>query len=184
MASPPLHVEELVELLRLDFTAGLIPQFQEGWLLEDPVDAVLSTTSSLLAIVNSEGSPVVQFSHFSVKEFLTLSQLAESNDVILRRYHVSMTPAHTLALQALLGMLLHLDKNMTRHDLEKYPLAEYAAKHWVDHARFKDVTKGGRRDEALVCRDWHGYLIPGTRPGRVYPGQVREASLARVKLLQ
>ena len=112
MASRPLRVEELVELLRLDFTAGPIPKFQEGWLLEDPVDAVLSTTSSLLALVDSEGSPVVQFSHFSVKQFLTSSRLAESNDIILRRYHVSMTPAHALAAQAFLGMLLHLDKNM------------------------------------------------------------------------
>ncbi len=52
-----------------------------------------------------------------------------------------MTPAYALAAQAFLGMLLHLDKNMTRHDLEKYPLAEYAAKHWVNHARFKDVLR-------------------------------------------
>ncbi len=46
VASRPLRVEELVELLRLDFTAGPIPKYQQGWLLEDPVDVVLSTTSS------------------------------------------------------------------------------------------------------------------------------------------
>jgi hypothetical protein len=45
--------------------------FNEDWRLEDPVDAVLSTCSSLLAIVDG-GYPfgkVIQFSHFSVKEF-------------------------------------------------------------------------------------------------------------------
>ena len=93
--------------------AGPILTFHVDWLLEDPVDAVLLTTLSLLAIVNVDGSPVIQFSHFSVKEFLTSCRLAGSSDIILHRYHVSLTHAHTLAAQACLGMLLHLDKNIT-----------------------------------------------------------------------
>src|SRR6266851_1615961 len=140
VASRPLRVEELAQFLGFDLTTGRIPKFNEDWLLEDPVDAVLSTTSSLLAVVPVDGSPVIQFSHFSVKEFLTSSRLAESSDIILRRYHVSMTLAHTLAAQSCLGMLLHLNKNITRDDLEKFPLAEYAGEHWVDHARFEDVS--------------------------------------------
>ena len=102
--------------------------------MEDPVDAVLFTTSSLLAVVNYDGSPVIQFSHFSVKEFLTSSRLAEASDVVLRRHHIHMTHAHTLTAQACQGMLLYLDKSTTRTDLERFPLAEYAAEHWVDHA--------------------------------------------------
>jgi ankyrin repeat protein len=133
-------VEELAQFLGFDFTTGRIPKFNEDWLLEDPVDAVLSTTSCLLTIVPVDGSPVIQFSHFSVKEFLTSSRLAESSHIILRRYHVSMALAHTLAAQSCLSMLLHLEKNITRGDLEKFPLAEYAAEHWVDHARFEDVS--------------------------------------------
>ena len=129
VASRPLHVEELSQFLGFDFTAGTIPKFHEGWLFEDPVDAVLSTTSSLLAIVNVNGSLVIQFSHFSVKEFLTSSRLAESNDILLRRYHVSMRHAHTLAAQACLGMLLHFDNNIAKDDLDKFPLAEYAAEY-------------------------------------------------------
>ena len=140
VASRPLSVAELAEILSFDFEMGPIPEFHEDWRLEDPVDAVLSTTSSLLAIVNVPGSPIIQFSHFSVKEFLTSARLAETNDVICRRYHISMTPAHTLAAQACLGLLLHLDKPIVNRDsLEEYPLAEYAAKHWVDHARFNGV---------------------------------------------
>jgi len=140
VASRPLRVEELAGFLGFDFTAGPFPTFHAGWLLEDPVDAVLSTTLSLLAVVNLDGLPVIQFSHFSVKEFLTSSRLAGSPDIILHRYHVSVTHAHTLAAQACLGMLLHLDKNITRDDLDKFPLAEYAAEHWVDHVRFEDVS--------------------------------------------
>ena len=102
---------------------------------------VLFTTLNLLAIVPVDGSSVIQFSHFSVKEFLTSSRLAESSDIILRRYHVSMTLAHTLATQACLSMLLHLNKNITHDDVERFPLAEYAAEHWVDHAWFEDVSR-------------------------------------------
>ena len=71
MAPRPLRVEELAEVLAFDFKAGPIPRFHGGWRLEDPVDAVLSTCSSLLAIVNVEDFPVIQFSHFPVRECLT-----------------------------------------------------------------------------------------------------------------
>jgi ankyrin repeat protein len=142
VAFRPLRVEELAELLAFDFEDHPIPAFHEDLRMEDPLDAVLSTCSSLLAIVNVEGSPVIQFSHFSVKEFLTSTRLAEATDEISRRYHVSMTPAHTLAAQACLGILLYLDENITRHSLRKFPLAKYAAKYWVDHARFENVSQG------------------------------------------
>jgi ankyrin repeat protein len=143
VSSRPLRVEELAELLAFDFEAGPVPEFHEDWHLEDPVDAVLSVCSSLLAVVNVEGyeSPVIQFSHVSVKEFLTSTRLAEASDIIHRRFHVSMTSAHTLASLACLGIILHFDEDtITRDSLETYPLAEYAAEHWVYHARFEGVS--------------------------------------------
>jgi ankyrin repeat protein len=141
VASRPLHVKELADLLAFDFEAGSIPKFHEDWRLKKPADAILSTCSTLLAIVNDQGSPVIQFSHFSVKEFLTSTRLAEAADNFSRRYHVSMSPAHTLVAQACFGILLHLDKDVTSDSLEDFPLAKYAAKHWVDHARFEDVSR-------------------------------------------
>ena len=140
VASRPLHVKELAELLAFDFEAGSMPEFYEDWRVEDPTDAVLSTCSTLLAIVDDEGSPVIQFSHFSVKEFLTSTRLAEAANII-SRYHVSMTPAHTLVTQACLSILLHLDKDVTGGGLKFLPLAEYAAEHWDDHAQFEDVSQ-------------------------------------------
>jgi hypothetical protein len=144
MASRPLRAEELAELLAFDFKAVPIPKFHEGWRLEDPVGAVLSTCSSLVAVVDGGHSfeKLIQFSHFSVKEYLTSTRLAESSDIISRRYHVSMTPAHTLVAQACLGILLHLDKDVvTRDGPERWPLAGYAAEHWVDHAQVGDVSR-------------------------------------------
>src|SRR5260221_12354515 len=141
VVSRPLGVEELAELLAFDFEAGQIPTFHEDWRLEDPVEAVLSTCSTLLSLVNAKNSQVIQFSHFSVKEFLMSTRFAEKHDMISNRYHVSLTPAHTLVAQACLGILLHLEKGVTRCTLPKFPLAEYAAEHWFEHARFEGASQ-------------------------------------------
>ena len=141
VASRPLQVEELAEFLAFDFTAGPVAKFQEGWRLEDPVDEVLSTCSTLLALVNVDGSAIIQFSHFSVKEFLTSTRLAKADDENLRRYSISMAPAHTLVTQASLGILLHLDETITKDELTNYPLVEYAGRHWFEHARFENVAQ-------------------------------------------
>ena len=139
MASRPLLVEELAEFLAFDFEEGPTPEFVAEWRPDDPAHAVLSTCSSLLAIVDVGGSSVIQFAHFSVKEYLTSARLAKTKDTI-SRFHVSMTAAHTIVAQACLGVLLHLDENITKDSIEDFPLAEYAAKHWVDHARFEKVS--------------------------------------------
>ena len=139
-ASRPLLVNELAEFLAFDFEAGSIPTYLADWRPEDPVHTVLSICSSLLVVIKQgEGSPVVQFAHFSVKEYLTSARLSEAKDAI-SHFHVSMSPAHTIVAQACLGVLLHLDENITKDSLEKFPLVEYAAEHWVGHARSENVS--------------------------------------------
>jgi ankyrin repeat protein len=137
----PLHAEEVAEFLAFDFTVGPTPKFCGDLRLGDPEDAVLSTCSTLLALVNVDGSQVIRFSHFSAKKFLLSACFAKKCDTISHRYHISMTPAHTVVAQACLGILLHLDESVTKDSLRMFPLAEYAAKHWVDHVRFEDVSR-------------------------------------------
>jgi hypothetical protein len=139
VAARPLHVEELADILAFDFEVESTPTFWAERRSENPVYTVLSTCSSLLAVVDVNGSRVVQFVHFSAKEYLTSERLAKAKDLI-SRFHVSMTPAHTIIAQACLGSLLHLDENITNDSLKDFPLAEYAAKHWVDHARLENVS--------------------------------------------
>jgi len=81
----------------------------------------------------------VQFSHFSVKEFLTSDRLARSSGEI-SRYHIPLSPAHTIFAQACLGVLLRLDEGVTWYDASAIPLALYAARYWVVHAQFEDVS--------------------------------------------
>jgi ankyrin repeat protein len=138
-ASRPLRAEELAEFLTFDFDAGSTPTILADWRSEDPENEVLSICSTLLVVVKPRsGTPVIQFAHFSVKEYLTSARLAETKDTI-SRFHVSMTPAHTIVAQACLGVLLHLDESITEDSLKDFPLAKYAAEHWVDHAQFKNV---------------------------------------------
>jgi hypothetical protein len=170
-ASRPLRVEELAEFLAFDFKAGPIPKFREDWRLEDPLEAVLSTCSTLLALVDVDGSSVIQFSHFSVKEFLMSPRFGEKRDTISSRYHVSMTAAHTVLAQGCLGILLHLDENVTRSSLEQFPLAKYAAEHWVEHARFRGVSQN--------VEDGMKQLFDGNKPHLAVWGWIHQPDFRR-----
>ena len=130
----PLRVEELAEILALDFdyAEGRIPRLREDWRWEDQEEAVLSTCSSLITVVGSGSQRVVQFSHFSVKEFLTSDRLATSGAEV-SNFHILPEPAHTVIAKACLAILLQSDGGVG-------PLAKYAAEHWVDHAQFEKVS--------------------------------------------
>ena len=136
----PLRAEELAEIFAVDFDQDVISNLMEGWRPENPEDAVLSTCSTLISIIEDEGSKIVQFSHFSVKEFLTSDRLRTSTVGTIRDYHVTLDAAHTLLARACLAVLLQLDENVDKQRLEMFPLALYAAQHWVDHAKYEDVA--------------------------------------------
>ena len=135
----PLEVKELAEVLAFDFNTEGIPKLNLGWRWEDQEEAVMSACSSLVMIVKHGDSRIVQFSHFSVKEFLTASRLAEPiRDV--SRYHIRLEAAHTILVQACLGVLLRLDDRIDRDNIEGFPLARYAARYWPTHARMEIVS--------------------------------------------
>ena len=134
-AARPLRVEELAEVLTFDFNSDGIPKLNLEWRWEDQEEAVLSACSSLVIIVKDGDSRIVQFSHFSVKEFLAANRLAEPvRDV--SRYHIRLEAAHTILAQACLGVLLRLDDRVDRDNIDDFPLARYAAQYWATHARF------------------------------------------------
>ena len=159
VAVRPLRVEELAELLAFEFdeSQGGIPKYRAAWRLDDQTQAVLSICSSLVAIVNDDSDwdwfleltrprarphprrQVVQFSHFSVKEFLMSNRLGDFS-----QYRIHPLSAHTVLTQACLSVLLHSgDLVLDLVDPKSSngsPLAKYAAEHWVEHAQFEDVA--------------------------------------------
>ena len=142
MAIRPLRVEELAEILVLDFEVanGATPKLNEDYRSENPQEDVLSICSSLIMVVDTGHSRVIQFSHFSVKEFLTSDRLAAFQGDISRVY-IGDEPAHTTLAQACLGTLLRLDRSSSnRQNDRNFPLARYASQHWVEHAQFGTVS--------------------------------------------
>src|ERR1700733_16026914 len=128
VAIRPLHVEELAEVLAVDFddVCG-IPKLKPGWRWEDEEQALFTSCSSLIAIVDTGSSRVVQFSHFSVKEYLTSGRLATSSQEV-SRYHIALTPAHAILAQACVSVLLQLGDDDEPVNVKKNgPLAKYAA---------------------------------------------------------
>ena len=150
VAIRPLHVMELAEVLTFDLDTfeGEIPRFHPEWRWENQEQAVLSACSSLVTI---DSSRVIQFSHFSVKEYLTSDRLATaSRDV--SRYHIVSEHAHLILARACLGVLLNLDNCINKEIDETsdegshknggkdIPLLEYAAEHWALHAQVENVS--------------------------------------------
>ena len=167
VAIRPLCVHELAEVLAFDpdVVEGDIPMFRPEWRWEDQEKAVLSACSSLVTIVDGEDCRVVQFSHFSVKEYLTSNRLATASGDV-SQYHISPEPAHLILAQACLGVLLKLDGHIDKECYESsdegtdeysdergdedggehcdkdFPLLEYASTHWASHAQVGSVSSG------------------------------------------
>ena len=122
----PLLVEELADILAIEFKAGPTPKYDIDQHPEYPEEDVLSICSSLITIVNMDGSHVVRFSHFSVKEYLTLQCLTDTRKG-LSKYHILLHLAHTILTVASLSILLALDDQVNKDSMKNYPLTVYAA---------------------------------------------------------
>jgi hypothetical protein len=138
----PLRVEELADIFAVQFDVTSPGSFNKASRPWNPEWAVLSTCSSLITIVSQGDSRVVQFAHFSVKEFLTSERLANAEER-LSFYHILPEPAHTLLAHASLSVLLQLDDKIDRDTIGRVPPAPYAARHWVDHAQYNNVSSHG-----------------------------------------
>ena len=132
-------IKELREIFAVQFEATDTPLFNEKFRAPDAEEAVMSTCTSLIAIIDREGHQNVKFSHFSVKEYLTSERLTAAEEH-LSYYHILPEYAHTILAHVSLSVLLHLDDETDRDTIAHIPFALYAARHWVDHAQFRNVS--------------------------------------------
>ncbi len=150
VALRPLRVEELAGFLAFKSEEEGSLTFEETWRPEDPKDTVLSICSSLVAIVDGEGSAVIQFSHFSVKEYLTSDRIAQGR---VSRFYIPLEPAHFFVTQACLkfmqqelkfnicGLKSSYLMNRKVEDLDALiekcipSYLAYACEFWADHLR-------------------------------------------------
>jgi len=129
----PLRVEEVFEL-----TAGrtVTKTSPTGWRPGNAEEFVWSACSTLVTFINVDGNKIVQFSHFSVRQYLTSDRTATSGSP----FHVPPELAHTFLADSCLSVLLRLDDQIDETKIKNFPLAPYAAEHWVDHAQFEGVS--------------------------------------------
>ena len=155
VAARPLRVEELAEILAIDFEAdGATPTLDDDLQSENPEREMLFVCSSLITIVDH----VIRFSHSSVKEFLTSDRLSTSHKDI-SRFHIAPEPAHMTLTQACLATLLRLDGNSNNDQIDRnFPLARYASQHWVEHAQLGMVSSPSPIDDGMRR------LFDSTRP--------------------
>ena len=130
----PLRIEELADVLSALLYTGEDSEHYTDWRPDDAQEEVLSMCSSLVTVVHVGSSSIVQFSHFSVKEFLTSSRLAHAKED-LSCYHILSHSAHSTISRASLTVLLNLGDQVDRGAIENHPLACYASRYWVDHAK-------------------------------------------------
>ena len=122
-------------MIDMDTEPTRIPKFNSHCRDRNPEGAVQSACPSLVAVVDIGGDQIAQFSHFSVQEFLVSQSLERSQDQHLSKYHVYPQSAHAFFATACLCVLLHLGNDVDEAKIKKFPLASYAAKYWVDHAK-------------------------------------------------
>ena len=104
------------------------------------VEVVLSACSALVT-TDDKDPESVHFSHpiDKVEEFLTSNRLQTSNLKTISRYHFSLETANATLSRACIDVLLQFDLKADKERLKSYPLALYAAQHWVDHTQIGKV---------------------------------------------
>ena len=133
-------MQELAEVLAVNFSAtGEDSKLNEDWRWENQEQALLSACSSLITVVETQGSRIVQFSHFSVREFLTSNRFSASQADLSRYHHIRPESAHAIMARVCIGVLLRLENSIDEESMRKFPLARYAAVHLADHLEFENV---------------------------------------------
>ncbi|EMD33438.1 hypothetical protein CERSUDRAFT_98545, partial [Gelatoporia subvermispora B] len=139
----PLRVEELADVLAVDFDTGPIPRFSTDRRPLDPKGNILSSCSSMI-VIDSQ-TETVQFAHLSVKEYLVSECLASDVEGNVKRFHIVKEHAHTTLAKVCLAIMLQLDNtsisnhSATCHVAPVSPLSAYAAEHFIGHAKVTNV---------------------------------------------
>ena len=128
-----ITLSEVVDALAVTSVDG--PRFDPDERYADPRD-ILTRCSSLVTATYGD---VLRLAHFSVKEYLVSDHLRSGR---ARLYAIIESNAHETIAQTCLAYLLHFKTVNLPDDLTipNYPLAEYAASHWLKHIQPQTLT--------------------------------------------
>jgi hypothetical protein len=133
-------VDELSEILTIDYDTGTTPKYEQIWHPETPEADIFTVCHNLVTTDWVNGIKWVQYAHVSVPDFFYSDRVVA--DIVpdrVRRYECHIDPSHWVALQTCIAPLLHLDdklpKPLDRQTVKPFTMVNYAAKYWMLHAR-------------------------------------------------
>ncbi|PPQ94485.1 hypothetical protein CVT25_013768 [Psilocybe cyanescens] len=120
----PMKIVELADTVTVDFDGQNGPVCNIKKRYNNPYD-LLKRCSSL--VIESNG--VIKLSHFSVKEYLL--------STVNKDFKINKEISHSKIAEISIVYLLQFNsvEFLTENMLESFPLAGYAAQHWIDHLR-------------------------------------------------
>ena len=94
----------------------------DGWRPEYPEEAVLSACSSMITVIDDQGSKTVHF--FTIfgwrVQYMTSDRLQTLDIGRVCDYYIHLEPAHTLLARASIAALLQLDENVDRERVARH----------------------------------------------------------------
>lgn len=145
VATRPLLVDELSEILTIDYDTGTTPKYEAIWHPETPESDIYIVCHNLVTTPWINGIKYVQFAHVSVPEFFYSERvLWEVVPERVKRYHCNIEDSHWVAVQTCIAPLLHFDENLKppldRENIKIFTMADYAARYWFHHAQHGNVA--------------------------------------------
>jgi len=141
----PLLIDELSEILTIDYDTGTTTKYEAIWHPETPQQDIFTVCHNLVTTHWINGLKYVQFAHVSVPEFFYSERVVwDAVPDRVKRFHCNIEDSHWVATQTCIAALLHFDdklpKPLDRESVKIFTMADYAAKHWLHHARYGNVA--------------------------------------------
>ena len=145
VSARPLLVDELSEILSIDYDTGTTPKYEAIWHPETPEGDIFIVCHNLVVTDWINGVKYVQFAHVSVPEFFYSQRILwEVVPDRVRRYHCNIQDSHWVAMQTCIASLLHFDDNLKppldKETVKIFTMADYAARYWLEHAKYGNVA--------------------------------------------
>lgn len=163
----PLTIQEVAEATAInvhDQSFSTEDRFGDAYDLLEVCSSLVSTTELVMdsnSVFRKEGywhsnnlynKPhirILQFAHFSVKEYLLA---ARTQDTLPEAFRINAALSHNHITQACLVYLLDFNggKRLVQRDYEQFPLLPYSALYWATHLNMLEPNDRGPVQELLL----------------------------------
>ncbi|KAI9878906.1 MAG: hypothetical protein M1830_010154 [Pleopsidium flavum] len=139
----PLYLEEVAEAVALKPGQSVLEGVDR---LFDPYE-ILTICSSLVTL--SDETREVRLAHYSIKEYLISERIRRGS---ASAFHLMELSAHRTMAEMCLNYLLSFDKPnpLSSQSLLDFPLLDYAAQNWYNHARVAEKDPGAKLNSLIL----------------------------------